>query len=85
MRYVAALVVLFLTLGASALDVSNRYRSPRNAERRVRASTELIVLHTRKARFIFDKPVPWTRDGEAGGEHQDIILRNYEAPLRFIF
>lgn len=49
MRYVAALVVLFLTLGASALDVSNRYRSPRNAERRVRASTELIVLHTTEA------------------------------------
>ena len=48
-------------------------------------SDKLIVLHTRKARFIFDKPVPWTRDGEAGGEHQDIILRNYEAPLRFIF
>ena len=49
MRYVVALVVLFLTLGASALDVSNRYRSPRNAERRVRASTELIVLHTTEA------------------------------------
>ena len=49
MRYVAALVVLFLTLCASALDVSNRYRSPRNAERRVRASTELIVLHTTEA------------------------------------
>ena len=49
MRYLAALVVLFLTLGASALDVSNRYRSPRNAERRVRASTELIVLHTTEA------------------------------------
>ena len=49
MRYLAALVVLFLTLGASALDVSNRYRSPRNAERRVRASTQLIVLHTTEA------------------------------------
>ena len=49
MRDVAGLVVLFLTLGASALDVSNRYRSPRNAERRVRASTELIVLHTTEA------------------------------------
>ena len=32
-----------------ALDISNRYRSPRNAERKVRASTELIVLHTTEA------------------------------------
>ena len=32
-----------------ALSASTRYRSPRNPERRVRASTELIVLHTTEA------------------------------------
>ena len=32
-----------------AIDASMRYRSPRNPERRVRASTELIVLHTTEA------------------------------------
>ena len=32
-----------------ALNASMRYRSPRNPERRVRASTELIVLHTTEA------------------------------------
>ena len=35
--------------GAYAVDASNRYRSPRNPERKIRASTELIVLHTTEA------------------------------------
>jgi len=48
-------------------------------------SDKLMILHTKKAVFHFDKPVTWTRDGEAGGEHQDVELRNYEAPIEFIF
>ena len=47
-----ALLALALVLSpwsASAIDASNRYRSPRNPERKVRASTELIVLHTTEA------------------------------------
>ena len=40
---------LFGALTAQALDFSDRYRSPRNPERKVRASTELIVLHTTEA------------------------------------
>ena len=49
MRILALLLLLVLARDASALDVSNRYRSPRNPERKVRASTELIVLHTTEA------------------------------------
>ena len=49
MRVFALLFLVFLAGGASALDMSNRYRSPRNAERRVRGATELIVLHTTEA------------------------------------
>ena len=49
MRVFALLLVVFLAGGASALDISNRYRSPRNPERRVRKTTELIVLHTTEA------------------------------------
>ena len=48
-------------------------------------SDKLIILHTRKARFQFDKPVPWTRDGEDGGSYQDVELCNYAAPIRLIF
>ena len=48
-------------------------------------SDKLLILHTKKARFHFDKPVPWTRDGEDGGAHQDVELCNYAAPIEFIF
>ncbi len=48
-------------------------------------SDKLLILHTRKARFSFDKPVPWTRDGEDGGEHQTLELCNFAAPVEFIF
>ena len=49
MRVFALLFLAFLASGASAIDISNRYRSPRNPERRVRKTTELIVLHTTEA------------------------------------
>ena len=43
------LALLYAPWPAFALDVSRRYRSPRNPERKARASTELIVLHTTEA------------------------------------
>ena len=48
-------------------------------------SDKLMILHTKKAHFHFDKPVAWTRDGEAGGEVTDIELRNCPAPVQLIF
>ena len=48
-------------------------------------SDKLLVLHTRRAKFTFDQPMPWTRDGEAGGEFQELELFNYEAPIEMIF
>ena len=48
-RVLAVLVLLVWSGGAPALDVSDRYRSPRSSERKVRPSTELIVLHTTEA------------------------------------
>lgn len=45
----------------------------------------LVVLHTKKAKFTFDKPVAWTRDGESGGEVTEIELYNYHAPVKLIF
>ena len=46
---------------------------------------DLLILHTTKARFRFEKPVPWTRDGEDGGAHLELTLRNYPAPVELIF
>lgn len=48
-------------------------------------SENLAILHTKHARFHFDEPVAWTRDGEAGGEHRTIELCNYHAPVKLIF
>ena len=48
-------------------------------------SDKLLILHTKKARFRFDKPVAWTRDGEAGGEVTDITLCNHPRPVQLIF
>ena len=46
---VAVLAFLLALDAAGAVPISNRYRSPRNPERRIRSSTELIVLHTTEA------------------------------------
>jgi len=46
---VLALAVLLCPLAGSAVDASDRYRSPRNPERKIRPATELIVLHTTEA------------------------------------
>ena len=48
-------------------------------------SDKLLVLHTKRARFSFEKPVAWTRDGEAGGEYREIELCNYHRPIQLIF
>ena len=45
----------------------------------------LIILHTRRASFHFQKPVAWTRDGEEGGKYRDVTLCNYHAPVQLIF
>ena len=48
-------------------------------------SDKLLVLHTNRAKFTFEKPVAWTRDGEEGGEYQQVELCNYHAPVKLIF
>ena len=49
MRFAALIAVFLLASDAAAIDASNRYRSPRNPERGIRRSTELIILHTTEA------------------------------------
>ena len=46
---VAALWIVCAGSASAALTFSNSYRSPRNPERRIRAATTLIVLHTTEA------------------------------------
>lgn len=48
-------------------------------------SDKLLILHTTKAKFTFEEPVAWTRDGEDGGSWKEIELRNYKCPVKLIF
>lgn len=48
-------------------------------------SDKLMILHTKRAKFHFEKPVSWTRDGEAGGAYKDIELCNYCRAIDMIF
>ncbi len=45
----------------------------------------VLVLHTKKAKFSFDAPVSWTRDGEDGGACSQIELCNIPRAIRLIF
>lgn len=45
----AFVLAFFCYFSSIALDISNRYYSPRNKERGVRSATNLIVLHTTEA------------------------------------
>ena len=47
-------------------------------------SNNVIVLHSKYVRFTFDQPVALTRDGENGGIHRDLTLRNLHAAIRLI-
>jgi len=44
----------------------------------------IFFTHTKKARFIFDEPVAWTRDGEDGGSHQDITAENLHMAVKMM-
>ncbi len=46
LRLIFAAIVCMASLQVVAVDISNRYRSPRNHEREVRPSTDFIILHT---------------------------------------
>ena len=45
----------------------------------------ILVLPTKKARFTFDSPVGWTRDGEDGGKCSFVELSNIPRAVRLIF
>ena len=42
------------------------------------------IVPTSYAKFTFNKPVAWTRDGESGGEHTVIEFRNIQNAVKII-
>ena len=43
------------------------------------------IIKSKRVIFTFeDEDVQWTRDGEDGGTHTEVLLENIEAPIQFI-
>lgn len=61
-----------LQLGAIVTDVLASNFSGEN----------VILLRSKKVRFLFNEPTAWTRDGEAGGEHTDIFFENIPSAIQ---
>ncbi|MGI6028944.1 MAG: diacylglycerol/lipid kinase family protein [Candidatus Heteroscillospira sp.] len=40
------------------------------------SGTQITILHSSSIRFRFPEPMAWTRDGENGGEHSEVCLKN---------
>ena len=48
------------------------------------SSEYIVILHTKRARFIFDEPETWSFDGEDGGAHIDISFENCPRAIQMI-
>ena len=48
------------------------------------SSEYIVLLHTKRARFIFDEPETWSFDGEDGGAHSDISFENCPRAIQLI-
>ena len=48
------------------------------------SSEYIVILHTKRARFIFDEPETWSFDGEDGGAHSDISFENCPRAIQMI-
>ncbi|MEG2009938.1 MAG: YegS/Rv2252/BmrU family lipid kinase [Oscillospiraceae bacterium] len=45
---------------------------------------QAIMLHSKKVKFTFARPVKWTRDGENGGAHSQVEISNIHSPIRIM-
>lgn len=48
------------------------------------SSEYIVLLHTKRARFIFDEPETWSFDGEDGGAYSDISFENCPRAIQLI-
>ena len=44
----------------------------------------MSIYQTSHAKFTFAEPVPWTRDGENGGEHREVEIENLHRAVDLI-
>lgn len=42
----------------------------------------IFMFHTSKVKITFDREIPWTVDGEFGGDHREVIAHNLSRAIR---
>ncbi len=45
---------------------------------------QVMMFQSKRVKFTFDKPVKWTKDGEAGGAHQEVVCENLHSAISFL-
>ena len=48
------------------------------------SAPNVLFLRSREVRILFDEPVSWTRDGEDGGSHRDVLIFNRHPGVELI-
>lgn len=48
------------------------------------SGSKVTMLRSKKIKFTFDAPVKWTRDGESGGAHREVLLENIPTPIKIM-
>ena len=48
------------------------------------SGNNITMLQSKRVKFNFDRPVKWTRDGEAGGAHQEVVLENLHSAINIL-
>ena len=48
------------------------------------SGNQVMMLRSKCVKFTFDQPVKWTRDGEAGGAHQEVVLQNIHSAISIL-
>lgn len=48
------------------------------------SNENIIILHTKRAKFFFDEPEAWTFDGEDGGAHTELSIENCHRAVEII-
>ena len=45
---------------------------------------QVMMFQSKHVKFTFDRPVKWTKDGEAGGAHEQVELKNLHSAIRML-
>ncbi len=66
-------------------ELKNLAQAPallRQMQRKDYDGKRIFMFHTSKVKITFDREIPWTVDGEFGGNHKEVITHNLSKAIR---